>query len=376
MHDKIDNEVDRSTIARAMLTVDLEKIRSNYRIIQQAVAPAQVMAVLKANAYGLGLSAVAQSLVTVGVDRIGVASAEEALQLAPLPCPVQIIGAVLPEEIPECIKHDVVIPLADHKTLELVVAAANQLGKRPVVHVLLDTGMGRLGMTAENAAAFLSTVASCNAVTLEGVYSHFPSAYDDSAFSHQQIACFRQIMKTAGVKPQFQHIANSDGINNIPDSFHAPFNLVRSGINLYGYFDTVGAKHLPIEPVIRLEAKLIAVRTLPAGASIGYGRAYRLKQAQRIGTVAIGYADGLPMQLAGSGALGVRGVRCPIVGRVSMDYTTICLDAVPDATPGDLVLCIGPGYTLETWAEKKGTVIYEAICAPGQRVQRRYYGTR
>ncbi|MEJ2681084.1 MAG: alanine racemase [Gammaproteobacteria bacterium] len=352
--------------------MNLTKIQSNYLTIREAVSPAQVMAVLKANAYGLGLRAVAQCLVEVGVDRIGVASLDEAMQLASLPCPIQIIGAVLLEEVALCVENDIVIPISDRFILNRVIEMGIAYGKRPTVHVLLDTGMGRLGTVLEQASEFLSDVANCEGIYLEGVYSHFPSAYDDIEFSLKQIERFQRVLDMSKVMPPLRHIANSDGINNISTSIKKPFNLVRSGINLYGYFDTIGNRCLPLQPVVRLEAKLIAVRTLASGSTVGYGRTYRLACDQRIGTVAIGYADGLPMQLSESGVVEVRGVKCPIVGKVSMDYTTILLDTVPDARPGDMVLCLGPTLPPEVWAEKKGTIIYEIICALGQRVQRRY----
>jgi alanine racemase len=148
--------------------------------------------------------------------------------------------------------------------------------------------------------------------------------------------------------------------------------MVRTGINLYGYFDMQGARDIGVQPVIELRAKLISVRTLTAGMSVGYGRTYPVDKPTRIGTVAIGYADGLPMQLCQGGHLIVRGVHCPIVGRVSMDYTTLLLDHVPEAQAGDDVLCLGPGLSLEEWVLRKGTAPYEVICALGQRVDRAY----
>jgi len=357
---------------RAVLTVDLCQIQKNLQAIRAEVGGLQVMAVLKANAYGLGIEPVAQALAAAGVDRIGVANVEEALSIVALGVPVQILGAILPEEVPVCIEHDVVIPVSDSRVLAEVSRVASGLGKCATVQILIDTGMGRLGALPSDAPSLMRSAATMAHVVLEGVYSHFPSAFEDVDFSRRQIELFKAIVNQAGVNVPLLHIANSDGINNVPAAYQAPFNMVRTGINLYGYFDVLGARGMAVKPVIELQAKLVSVRMLEAGMTIGYGRTYQVAGPARIGTVAIGYADGLPMQLCDGGRLKVRDAICPVVGRVSMDYTTILLDHVPDAQLGDDVLCLGSGLPLDDWVARKGTAPYEAICALGQRVARAY----
>jgi len=362
-----------SETARAVLRVDTSGICNNYARIQERVAPCQVMAVLKANAYGLGTRPVAEALLSSNVSRFGVACLDEALSIIDFGIPVQILGAVLPEEVNECVARNIVMPVSDSNSLDLIVSACNRQNKKARVHVLVDTGMGRLGVCLSQAAALIEKVSELDVVELEGVYSHFPSAFDDPEYSETQINQLLAVLDVSRCKPPLVHIANSDGINNIPSAFRPPFNMVRTGINLYGYFDAIGQRSMPISPVIELQAKLVAVRQLPAGSTVGYGRTYRLESNQKIGTVAIGYADGLPMQLAQGGELIVRGRRCPVIGRVSMDYTTILLDEVPQAEVGDWVTCLGQSLRLETWAEKKGTIPYDIICSLGRRVRREYF---
>ena len=147
---------------------------------------------------------------------------------------------------------------------------------------------------------------------------------------------------------------------------------MRTGINLYGCFDLEGRQTVELEEALCLKARLVAVRELPWGSSLGYGRTCRLQEPTRVGTVAIGYADGLPLQLSNHGRLRIRGRDCPILGRVSMDYTTVSLADVPEARPGDDVVCLGDGITVAEWAQAKGTITYEIICAFGNRVQREY----
>ena len=172
------------------------------------------------------------------------------------------------------------------------------------------------------------------------------------------------------------HIANSDGINNVAAACAAPFTHVRTGINLYGSFDPLGNRRLQVQPVLTLRASLAQVRHVKAGATIGYGRTYTCPRDMLVGTVAAGYADGLPLALSNRGTLLIRGRHCPVIGRICMDYTTVALDQVPDAAPGDEVVCLGrqgdAAIPIDTWASLKGTHAYEILCSIGSRVRRRY----
>lgn len=148
--------------------------------------------------------------------------------------------------------------------------------------------------------------------------------------------------------------------------------MVRTGINLYGAYDPFGSRAVRLDPVIELKTRLVSVRTLPAGMTIGYERTYELKDPMRIGTISIGYADGLPFGIAGKGKVSVRGRGCPVIGRISMDFTTICLDQVPEAQVGDEVICLGGDLKVDDWAKFRGTNSYDVICSLGSRVERRY----
>ena len=168
--------------------------------------------------------------------------------------------------------------------------------------------------------------------------------------------------------------------NNFPESTRPPFTLARCGINMYGYYDNSVQQSMQLAPVVELKTRLAAVRTLRAGASIGYGRMHRLLRDTRVGTIAAGYADGLPLALSNRGYVLVRGRLCPVLGRISMDYTTISLDDVPEAVPGDEVVCFGRQgdrfLPLEEWAQLKGTHAYELLCSIGTRVRRVYRNCR
>lgn len=366
--------------SRVVLDIDLATLRDNHRRIAAAVAPAGVIAVLKANAYGLGMRPIAQALAASGIAAIAVAELREALDALDTGVPVLLLGTVLPDELEPALAAGVRIPIPDVATARLASAVAQRLGRPAIAHVAVDTGMGRLGLLVSDAALAVRDIACLPGLVLEGIYSHFPMAYRSaSGYTLRQIEEFTSLLADCerdGIRFAWRHIANSDAINNFPIAAAHPFTHVRTGINLHGSFDMEGRRALQLRSVLTLRARLAQVRTLPAGSRIGYGATYTCPRATRVGTVAAGYADGLPLALSNRGRLLVRGRPCPVLGRVSMDYTTVALDDVPDAAPGDEVVCLGGegpgGVSVEDWATLKGTHPYEVICSIGSRVQRRY----
>ncbi len=365
---------------RVWLEISLDTLTGNYRKIAAAVAPANVFTVLKANAYGLGGLPIAQALAKAGASGFGVAEPYEALQLLPLGKPVQILSSILPDEIGPMVVAGVILPVTDFPTARLISEAAARLGKTATVHIKLDTGMGRLGILAKEAPLVIRHIRLLPGLHLEGIFSHFPFAYETgSELTNHQMDLFCTILDELaghGITFEKRHIANSDAINNFPRACRPPFNYVRTGINLHGSFDSAGKRTLNVKPILTLKTRLTAIRTLPAGTGIGYGHTYRLHRKTRVGTVSAGYADGLPLALSNRGYLLIRGSPCPVLGRISMDYTAVSLESVPDAQIGDEVVCLGGegvhALTVEDWAALKNTHPYEIICSFGNRVERRY----
>jgi alanine racemase len=365
---------------RVWLEISLDTLTANFKKIAEAVAPCDVLAVLKANAYGLGVLPIAEALARAGASGFGVAEPSEALQLLPLGRPVQILSSVLPEEIEPTVAAGVTLPVTDGETARAISAAAARLGKTASVHFKIDTGMGRLGILAADAPAVIRAAHALPGLRGEGIFSHFPSAYDPaSELTDRQIDMFCAILADLardGITFAKRHIANSDAINNFPRACRAPFNLVRTGINLHGSFDTAGKRTLHVTPVLTLKTRLTAIRTLSAGTGIGYGHTCRLHRDTRVGTISAGYADGLPLALSNRGYILIHGVPCPVLGRISMDYTTVSLESVPSAAVGDEAVCLGGegihALTVEDWAALKNTHPYEIICSFGNRVERRY----
>ena len=379
---------------RVTVEIDHAALVRNYRRIAAKVRPAKVLCVLKANAYGLGVSAYAKTLAEAGCEDFGVAEPFEAMELKgvleALPrgagrrASVQILSSVIPDEIPEMIEAGITLPVIDLATAKLISRAAVKAKKTAKVHFKLDTGMGRLGILARDAVSVMKEVAALPNLDCEGVFSHFPVAYDpEDPFTRRQIALFKRILADAakeGLSFRKVHIAASDGINNFPECAKKPFTMVRTGINLHGSFDPCGRKALKVEPVLTLKTRVVQVRDLPAGTTLGYGRTWCLKEPTRVATISAGYADGLPLALTNRGRVIIGGRLCPVIGRISMDYATVDVSEVKDVAPGDEVICFGKSgrlsITPDDWAALKGTHAYDIICSLGSRVERTNKGVK
>ncbi len=364
---------------RVQVEVDLSALVRNYGKIAEHVKPMSVLCVLKANAYGLGVEAYAKALARTDCAGFGVAEPFEALQLAgKFGKRVQLLSSVLPDEIEAMVAADVVLPITDLSEAKLISAAAVRLGKVAKVHFKIDTGMGRLGILAMDAPSVIRGVEALPNLDCEGIFSHCPMAYEPrDPFTHRQIEAFKSIVSTArreGYDFSFVHIAASDAINNFPEAAQPPFTMVRTGINLHGSFDPYGRKALQVEPVLTLRTRVAQVRELPTGTTLGYGRTWCLREPTKVATISAGYADGLPLALSNRGHVIIGGRYCPVIGRISMDYTTVDVSGVPDVRPGDDVICLGRAggcsITPDDWATLKGTHAYDIICSLGSRVER------
>ena len=374
---------------RVVVEIDLKALVRNYRRIAAHVRPAKVLCVLKANAYGLGVGAYAKALAKAGCTMFGVAEPFEAMELKRSleglgrlggleGFDIQILSSIIPDEIPEMVKAGVILPVIDVPTAKLISAAAVKAKRIAKVHFKLDTGMGRLGILAKDAIAVMREVKKLPNLDCEGVFSHFPMAFDPKdPFTKRQIKLFKDIVAAAekeGFKFKKVHISASDGINNFPETAKKPFTVVRTGINLHGSFDPYGRKALKVEPVLSLKTRVAQVRELPAGTTLGYGRTWCLNKPTKVATISAGYADGLPLALTNRGFVFIGGKRCKIIGRISMDYTTVDVSEVKNVKPGDEVVCFGKcgkdSITPDDWAALKGTHAYDIICSLGNRVQR------
>ncbi|MDQ7859590.1 MAG: alanine racemase [Armatimonadota bacterium] len=354
--------------ARTWATVDLDALEHNVRLLA-ARAPAALMAVVKADAYGHGAVAVARAALAAGAVWLGVAAPEEALELraAGVDARLLILGSTAPawlERVGAAGCEVTASGVAD-------IAAVGRLGPRarPRVHIEVDTGMTRGGATLAQLPDVVVAAARAG-VAVAGVSTHLACADDqDSAATRAQLARFAEAVRVVRARfpSALAHAAASAGLVGFPD---AALDLVRPGIALYG---VPPAPHLDpgLRPVMAVRSRVVRVLRVPAGTPVSYGATYRAATATTIATVPVGYADGYPRQLSGQGVMMVGGRRHPVAGRVCMDYTML---DVGDAAvhEGDEVLVFGEELPAVEVAAAAGTIAYELLCRLGRRVPRVY----
>lgn len=365
---------------RVRLEINLTQLAQNFNYLRSRVAPCRALGVVKADAYGLGAKVIAKTLVDNGAAALGVADVKEAIEVSEFGVPVEILGTLFPEEITTALEYDFHMPIASVEQAKLISIAAVKLQKIAVCHLKLDTGMGRLGLVAKDAVKMVEEIATLPNLKLRGIYSHCPraSVVDDKATKEQfkRFIGVLNALKEKGITFEDVHIAASDAILNYHEIASVlPFTLVRCGIAMYG-FGIDEKWNSSLLPVASLIGRLISIRPLEKNSTIGYGSTCVLEEDTLEGTIGGGYADGLPLALSNKGRVIVNGKICPILGRVSMDYTTISLNAVPDAKIGDDVIIFGQDkgqvILMQELANFKGTHCHEVLCSITPRVERVY----
>ena len=357
--------------------IDLAAIEANARRLA-GVTRASLMAVVKANGYGHGAVETAKAAGRGGASWLGVARADEALELrqAGVGLPILVLGPAPGGRLAELIANGVSLTVGDLDHIRAAAAAARAQNAIAKVHLKLDTGMNRLGAPPEAAVELAQRLRHEAAIHFEGVFTHFARADEtEGGPIARQIERFEQALtalSAAGFRPALVHAANSGATLNWPETH---YDMVRVGILLYG-LQTSLAVPLPsgLRPALQWKTQLARVRTLPPGAGVSYGHDYVTQREERIGTIPVGYADGL-RRVDGNQVL-VNGERVPVVGRVCMDLCMLQLDRVPRAGEGDEVVLIGPQgqhrISAEEIAEEWGTINYEVTCGIGPRVPRIY----
>lgn len=357
-------------VAAGTLTISLDALRRNYRVIRDTASPAAAGAVVKADAYGLGAARIAPALYDEGCRDFFVAHLSEALALRPLLAAdirLYVLNGLQPGTELFCAEAGI-IPVLN--SIEQV-ANWSALGiPAPLPAVLqVDSGMSRLGLSPEEARRLASEPALLAGVKPLYLMSHLASAdHPDKPQNRRQLAVLRELRDLfPGLGLCF---ANSGGVFLGPE-FQG--DLVRPGIALYGGAPNPLSQGM-LSPVVRLEVPVIQTRTVPAGSLIGYGGDYIASTETRLATVEVGYADGLPRSAAGKGAVYYAGVRLPFVGRVSMDSVVVDVSALPPGALrlGSRVELIGPNQTIDQLAEASGTIAYEILTSLGRRYRRVY----
>ena len=371
-------------MSRASAEINLSAITQNFKLIKSRTT-ADVLAVVKADAYGHGLIPVSKALEEAGADWFGTALLEEAINLRKAGILKPIISWLTPlgEDFKSAIDLDIDLGIPSIDLLDEVIKAASLTGKTARIHLEIDTGMSRGGVLSEWDQLIKSVLVGVNLKQLKviGIWSHFARADEpDELMNQEQLSLFEEKVnqaKAAGIDAQFIHIANSAALFT-NKSTHK--NIIRSGIALFGLspdIKTIGdSSSLGLKPAMKLKAKLNLVKEVKAGSSVGYGGTAVLKSDTKLGVVALGYADGIPRNTNNLAGVFVDKKRAPIIGRVSMDQFVVDLGVTSNAKTGDEVIVFGDGsgdeYTVDEWAKAANTINYEIITRIGPRVPRIY----
>ena len=369
--------------------VSLNALRANFRAVQQFVGSnVKVCAVVKADAYGHGAERCALALEAEGAEWFGVTTTDEGVPLrdAGLRGRILLMTGFWHGEAEEVIRQNLTATVWEPWHVEALTSAADDLGADPQpVHLKVDTGMGRLGVTLENLPEMCTAIKASPRITLEGLFTHFASSEVlDSPDVIEQMARFTEalrIVQSHGLSPAICHMDNTGGMLSRPQSHK---DMVRPGLALFGYALPLvrgGAPipespNLKLEPVLSWKTRILAVKSIPAGKRLGYGGTFTTKTDSRIAVLPVGYADGYSRELSNRGRVIVGEQYAPIVGAISMDLTLVDITAIPQAQAGDEVLLIGSSgsatVTAAEVARHSRTIPYEVLCGISKRVPRNF----
>ncbi|MEG1256131.1 alanine racemase [Clostridium sp.] len=363
--------------------IDLDKLGNNIKEVKRVCNGKEIVAVIKADGYGHGAVDIYRELIKCGATRFGVAVITEAIELrqAGLHLPIIVLGFTASEFYDEVVDFDIeqtIYTYEDAKCLSKVAVKKNTIAK---IHIAVDTGMRRVGfLTTIEQAKEVHRITKLPGISVAGIFTHFATADEkEKDYTNVQIERFNRFNKyleELGVIIPFKHVSNSAAIIDLPK---LDYQGVRAGIMLYGYYPShdVEKSNVNIIPVMTLKSKIVHIKTLKAGEGISYGRVFTTERESIIGTLPIGYADGLSRLLTGKSKVIVNGKVAPIVGRICMDQCMVDVTDIPGVKVGDEVILMGKDeygntITADDIASSIGTINYEILCDISKRVPRIY----
>ena len=359
--------------------VDLDALSWNFRQIKKAVEPSvQILAMVKANAYGHGAPKVSKTLAAEGCDAFGVATFEEAIELRreAIGTPILVVAGAYSDQIDGFVKHKLTAVVHDLATLKLLEETLQSKRAELPIHLKIDSGMGRLGFLPAQIGSWLPQLKNLKAIKIEGVFSHFSHAESvEGQYTLKQLEIFKetiQHLRSASIAPRLVHLANSAATVTLPA---ARFDMVRPGLILYGVYPSPAIEQqISLKPVLSWKTRVLQLKRVPAGTSISYGQTFVTKRDSTIATLPVGYADGYARLLSNRGAVLVGGQRAPIAGRVCMDLTMVDVTDIAGVQPGDEVVLLGrqgdQRISADEMAGWANTVSYEVLTSIGARVPR------
>jgi alanine racemase len=391
----LDIKYQRPTYAEIDIRALVHNLNEAKRL---AGSKSQILAIVKADAYGHGAVTISEELVRNGIQYLGTALIEEAIELrdAGIKIPIIVLGGIFEEQIPKIAEYSLSPVVYQEGFLKAIANEAGNINRQMNIHIKIDTGMGRIGVLPEDVVDFVKKAASQKNIKVEGIMTHFADAdLADKAYAEKQMAEFTSIVKgldKEGIKIPYQHIANSAALVSFEND---RFNMARPGIMLYGYApfsnplispfikggqkgDLVkgGVGGLNLIPVMSVKTKILHLKKVLAGTYISYGRTFVAKRDSVIATLPVGYADGYSRALSNKGFVIVKGKKAPIAGRVCMDMTMIDVTDIDGVEINDEVVLMGSQgketITADDIAMLANTISYEVLCCIGKRVPRVY----
>jgi len=361
--------------------IDLGAFRHNFKEISRKLTKGvSLLPVVKADAYGHGMEEIARTSLSCGAKLLGIANIEEGIFLRKrgIKAPILILGSVYPlSNFTYILRYNLLPTISSLQAAEELSKIAKRRKKKVRIHIKVDTGMGRIGISAENAANVVRRAVQLPGIIVEGIFTHLAAADSDYEFTMEQIGKFQSVideLKRDNINIKYKHAANSTAILRYAD---AHFNLARPGISLYGLVPFEGAeKEIDLKAVMQLKTRIVFTKRVKKGTSVSYGRTWKAERDSIIGTLPIGYADGYNRLLSNRGEVLIRGKRIPIVGRVCMDMCMVDITSLPEVKVGEEVVLIGSQgkerITADEIAKLIGTISYEVVCAISKRVPRIY----
>ncbi len=363
--------------------IHLDNIRFNIEGIRQAVGPQRkILIAVKANAYGHGAVEVSRMAERIGVDWLGVATVPEGMQLrqAGIRLPVLKFSPAFPEEMEAAITNDLALCICDYANIDSLEQVCRSANFKARVHLKVDSGMGRIGVTPSEAPAMAAHIErKCPSLLLEGIFTHLSSSDDpDPVYTRGQIDRFKAVVDAIHMaidrRVELVHCANSGAVLAHPPGW---LDMVRPGIMIYGFLPGPGIPHtIPLKPGLSFITRVSFLKKVPAGTPIGYGRTWIAPEDTWIATFPAGYADGFNRLFSNRGRVLIKGRSFPVVGRVCMDQSMANLGPQTNVSVGDEVILIGKSgdeeITCEEWAQVLQTITYEVTCQINARVERIY----
>jgi alanine racemase len=361
------------------LEVDLDVLAANYRAIAAHVAPARVMPILKANAYGHGLVEVARKLEAVGAPYVGVAYLEEGLRLRQhgVRLPVLVLGGIVGSQIPRFLEHDLTLTASSVDKLRAIDEQAAALGRPATVHLKIDTGMERIGVHWYSAEALLEASLKCRHARVEGIFTHFANADGrDLAHARLQLERFHEVLRfyeRRSLPTPLRHAANSGATLQLPESY---FDMVRPGVVFYGAAPSAEVPvTISVRQALRWVTRIVYFKVVKPGNPVSYGSAWTPAELTRVVTLPTGYGDGYMRAMSGKAEVIVHGKRYPVVGRICMDQMMVAIGG-DSAYNGDEAVLLGTSgsatITIEELAAWAGTIAHEVLTNINTRVPRVY----